>query len=235
MCNASVVLPLDSGPKISTTRPRGTPPTPRARSSPSDPVEMAGDLHRGGIVAQAHDRALAVLTLDLQDRHLQGLVLFHRCLLCPLLASPRPKRRAADDRVHTLPRASSSLSVEAHRLYRKQRLPALIPWSHGRRGAQPGDGQVRAERPLLSLHDPAGLEPIHDPFEQRAKHPSARRPARVPPPAPSTSREEAGSALWSPRRPCRRDRPSTTFRRPLRPSPAPTSPMKARVTCNCPA
>src|SRR5919198_583632 len=34
----SVVLPEDSGPKISTIRPRGTPPTPSARSSESAPV-----------------------------------------------------------------------------------------------------------------------------------------------------------------------------------------------------
>ncbi len=38
--SASVVLPDDSGPKISMTRPRGRPPTPSAMSSPSDPVEM---------------------------------------------------------------------------------------------------------------------------------------------------------------------------------------------------
>ena len=36
-----VDLPDDSGPKISTTLPRGRPPTPRARSTASDPVEMA--------------------------------------------------------------------------------------------------------------------------------------------------------------------------------------------------
>src|SRR5213079_2470986 len=38
--SASVVLPEDSGPKISTTRPRGKPPTPSAMSSPSEPEEM---------------------------------------------------------------------------------------------------------------------------------------------------------------------------------------------------
>src|SRR5262245_32457492 len=41
-CRARVVLPEDSGPKISTTRPRGMPPTPRAASRESDPVGMAG-------------------------------------------------------------------------------------------------------------------------------------------------------------------------------------------------
>src|SRR5215212_1378318 len=38
ICRARVVLPLDSGPKISTMRPRGTPPTPSARSRASAPV-----------------------------------------------------------------------------------------------------------------------------------------------------------------------------------------------------
>src|SRR6185503_799772 len=41
-CRVNVVLPEDSGPKISITRPRGSPPTPSAISSPSDPVEIAG-------------------------------------------------------------------------------------------------------------------------------------------------------------------------------------------------
>src|SRR4029077_14920172 len=40
-CSESVVLPLDSGPKISMTRPRGYPPTPRAASSEIDPDEIA--------------------------------------------------------------------------------------------------------------------------------------------------------------------------------------------------
>ena len=35
---ASVVLPADSAPKISTIRPRGNPPTPNAKSSAIDPV-----------------------------------------------------------------------------------------------------------------------------------------------------------------------------------------------------
>src|ERR1035438_7893127 len=39
-CSAIVVLPEDSGPKISTTRPRGKPPTPSAASKEIAPVEM---------------------------------------------------------------------------------------------------------------------------------------------------------------------------------------------------
>src|SRR5205814_155013 len=37
-CNAMVVFPEDSGPKISTTRPRGKPPTPSAASNEIAPV-----------------------------------------------------------------------------------------------------------------------------------------------------------------------------------------------------
>src|SRR5438270_13454976 len=40
VCSASVVLPEDSGPWISTPRPLGRPPTPSAISSPSEPEEM---------------------------------------------------------------------------------------------------------------------------------------------------------------------------------------------------
>ena len=40
----SVVLPEASGPKISTIRPRGRPPTPSARSSDSAPVGIASTL-----------------------------------------------------------------------------------------------------------------------------------------------------------------------------------------------
>ncbi len=35
-----VVLPEDSGPNTSTTRPRGNPPTPKAESNEIDPVEI---------------------------------------------------------------------------------------------------------------------------------------------------------------------------------------------------
>src|SRR5262249_32337147 len=38
-CSASVVLPEDSGPKISPTGPRGGPPIPSEMSRPSEPVE----------------------------------------------------------------------------------------------------------------------------------------------------------------------------------------------------
>src|SRR5215204_3741040 len=46
MCRARVVLPLDSGPKISTIRPLGTPPTPRAMSRARAPVGMEATLWR---------------------------------------------------------------------------------------------------------------------------------------------------------------------------------------------
>jgi hypothetical protein len=40
MCRHSVVLPLDSGPKISVIRPRGIPPMPMAASRLIAPVGM---------------------------------------------------------------------------------------------------------------------------------------------------------------------------------------------------
>src|ERR1700761_184198 len=40
----SVVFPEDSGPKISTIRPRGTPPIPSAKSSASEPVGIEATL-----------------------------------------------------------------------------------------------------------------------------------------------------------------------------------------------
>ncbi len=42
----NVVLPDDSGPKISMIRPRGSPPTPRARSMASEPVEIVSTIMR---------------------------------------------------------------------------------------------------------------------------------------------------------------------------------------------
>ena len=72
---ASVVLPDDSGPKISTTRPRGIPPMPSAASTASEPVGMTATA-RLGPLAQAHDRPLAELPLDLRQRRLDGAPLF---------------------------------------------------------------------------------------------------------------------------------------------------------------
>src|SRR5689334_18286965 len=46
-CSASVVLPLDSGPKISVTRPRGMPPMPIAASRLMAPVGIASTRTRG--------------------------------------------------------------------------------------------------------------------------------------------------------------------------------------------
>src|SRR5467141_661322 len=46
-CNASVVLPLDSGPKISVTRPRGIPPIPIAASRLIAPVGITSTRTRG--------------------------------------------------------------------------------------------------------------------------------------------------------------------------------------------
>ena len=65
-CSAMVVLPEDSGPKISEMRPRGNPPTPSAASTEMEPVEI--DRHRRhGLRSQPDDRAFAELLLDLAE------------------------------------------------------------------------------------------------------------------------------------------------------------------------
>src|ERR1019366_6404265 len=46
-CRATVVLPEDSGPKISEMRPRGKPPIPSAKSTEMDPEEIAGTATTG--------------------------------------------------------------------------------------------------------------------------------------------------------------------------------------------
>ena len=62
-CWQTVVLPDDSGPKISVIRPRGMPPTPSARSSAIEPV---GIVSSDQLLArpELHDRAAAELLLD---------------------------------------------------------------------------------------------------------------------------------------------------------------------------
>src|SRR5690242_2857132 len=57
-CSANVVLPLDSGPKISVTRPRGMPPIPMAASRLIAPVGIASTRTRG---ASAPIRIMAPL------------------------------------------------------------------------------------------------------------------------------------------------------------------------------
>ena len=66
-CWQTVVLPDDSGPKISLIRPRGMPPTPSARSSAMDPVGIESTACRSP-GAELHDRAAAELLLDREDR-----------------------------------------------------------------------------------------------------------------------------------------------------------------------
>ena len=72
-CSARLVLPDLSGPYISTTRPRGRPPMPRATSSAIDPVGITST-GCPGLVTEPHDRSLAELPLDLDERGLQGLL-----------------------------------------------------------------------------------------------------------------------------------------------------------------
>ena len=61
-----MVLPLDSGPKISTTRPQGMPWPPKAMSSDRLPVGMPL-IGAAVLDAQRHDGPFAELLFDLGD------------------------------------------------------------------------------------------------------------------------------------------------------------------------
>ena len=70
----SVVFPEDSGPKISTIRPRGTPPMPERQVERQGAGRDRLDLDRA-LVAEPHQGALAEVALDLGDGGLQRRVL----------------------------------------------------------------------------------------------------------------------------------------------------------------
>ena len=70
-----VVLPEDSGPKISMMRPRGMPPTPKRDVERQRPGGHELHVVADGMVAKAHDAALAELALDLGEGGLEGFVL----------------------------------------------------------------------------------------------------------------------------------------------------------------
>ena len=76
ICSESVVLPDDSGPKISTTRPRGHAADAEGIIEADRPGGDGGNGGDGVFLAQAHDRAFAELLLDLADGHLDGLEAF---------------------------------------------------------------------------------------------------------------------------------------------------------------
>ena len=70
-CSAMVVLPDDSGPKISEMRPRGNPPMPSAKSTEIEPVEMAGTGTCTGFCdPRRTNRPFAKLFLDLAEGNL---------------------------------------------------------------------------------------------------------------------------------------------------------------------
>ena len=74
-CSAMVVLPDDSGPKISITRPRGKPPTAERRIE----RKAAGGNHRnrdGVVRAQAQHRALAELLVHRHQGEIDCFALF---------------------------------------------------------------------------------------------------------------------------------------------------------------
>ena len=73
-------MPELSGPKISTTRPRGSPPMPEREVERERARRDGADRHLGA-VAHLHHRALAELTLDLPEGDVESFLAVHPILL----------------------------------------------------------------------------------------------------------------------------------------------------------
>ena len=91
-CSAMVVLPDDSGPKISITRPRGTPPTPSAASNEMEPVEITA---MGTTASLLPSRMMEPLPncFSMPDIA-RSMARFFSVLSSAIKAAPWPPRRA---------------------------------------------------------------------------------------------------------------------------------------------
>ena len=72
ICSVSVVLPDDSGPKISMTRPLGHAADPQRVVQADRAGGDGGNRRNGVLLPEAHDRALAKLLFDLAHGHFDG-------------------------------------------------------------------------------------------------------------------------------------------------------------------
>src|ERR671922_152277 len=154
-CSASVVFPLDSGPKISVTRPRGIPPIPIAASRLIAPVGIASTRTRG---ASAPIRMMAPLP--------------HVFSIC-VIARLRALRRSS---VSLGASFSAAMSVLDMGWEPPRERPEYIP-KH--RLAPPGAERVcHVLQP--SVHDRDAVKPIDVGGRSEAIHPHARRLHQFP-------------------------------------------------------
>src|SRR5207247_332458 len=184
-CSASVVLPLDSGPKISVTRPRGMPPIPIAASRLIAPVGMISTRTRG---ESAPIRMMAPLPQ-----------VFSFCVMARLRAFLRSSESCGT----SLSAAMSVLDMGWEpRLVRPEYTPKP-------RLSPPGAERV-GQVLQLAVHDRDAVEPIDVRRLAEAVHPDPRRLHALAPrparrrrqwPAPLLARarpERAAEALAPP-------------------------------------
>src|SRR5829696_5616681 len=184
----SVVFPEDSGPKISTIRPRGTPPMPRARSSASEPVGIASTLtvplSPSRIKAPSPNSFLMPLTVFSSAASFAFAsfaetsfkLVFLSAISNHLTAAPSGQldlgqRHVArtewlkDRTVQSHADGNPGLCQLWREIPRSLRDDRRSPRSP-RLGTNPGDGHMRPERPLLGLVEALGRQTLRDPLLQ---------------------------------------------------------------------
>src|SRR5215213_1875686 len=185
----SVVLPEDSGPKISTIRPRGTPPMPSARSSARDPVGIASTLtvplSPSLIRAPSPNSFLIPLTVFSSAASLAFAsfaetsfkLVFLSAIFDHLTAASSGQldlRQRHVARAHRLeyrtverhPAANPRLQKRLRQLPRRLRDHRGAPRSP-RLGTNPRHGHMRPEWPLLGLVEARLLESLREARLQR--------------------------------------------------------------------
>src|SRR5436190_4461147 len=143
-CWQTVVLPDDSGPKISVIRPRGMPPTPSARSSAIEPV---------GIESTACRSAEPSFMIDPRPN----------CFSIARIAASTARPRSATA-LSPLPFAMPAV--------RSRSLPVIVTWSLAPGGLGRPDGAGPGPRPpgasaLAGLLVPTGLALLLDDLRLR--------------------------------------------------------------------
>src|SRR5437867_2096767 len=172
-CSASVVLPLDSGPKISVTRPRGMPPIPIAASRLIAPVGMISTRTRG---ESAPIRMMAPLPQ-----------VFSICVMARLRAFLRSSESCGT----SLSAAMSVLDMGWEpRLMRPEYTPKP-------RLSPPGAERV-GQVLQLAVHDRDAVEPIDVRRLPEAVHPDPRRLHQLAPLRPRHRLERAPEGVPPP-------------------------------------
>src|SRR3954451_1093063 len=181
----SVVFPEDSGPKISTIRPRGTPPIPRARSRARAPVGIASTGRAlsapsrisapwpksRSIWVTAASRAASFALASFAEASFKAVFLSAISLtsLPPVFGQLDLRQRGISRTLRldfrTVERGSDEFRglQEVFRQLPGPPLDPTRPLRSAALGLDPGNRDVGPERALLRLVEPCGDEPLFEP------------------------------------------------------------------------